>query len=77
MLAIALANKPIVISSTGPTTPTPATIVVINPLTPSPRPLNFSSIFVPNSIIGVTSLRNCSPTGASAVWKSVIAFSNL
>ena len=64
MFAIPLASKPIVIRSTGPTAPTVAIIPTTTALVPSLRLLKALRIFVPNSIIGVTSFKKDSPIGA-------------
>ena len=63
--------------ATGAIPPRRPTAFIIKFLTPESSLLNCSSALVPNSIIGVTSFRNCSPSGIRDVLISSIAFWNL
>ena len=77
MFATPLARRPNVINRTGPRPPTTAMRPTIKFLAPASSLLKFSSIFVPNSITGVTSFRKISPIGASAIFSSSTDFWNL
>ena len=65
MLARPLANKPNVISNTGPINPTRPVAITINFFVPSPRLLNLSRTFPTTLTTGVSAFKNASPIGIS------------
>ena len=77
MFATPLATRPKPIRNAGATIPIIPTKLVTNDFVPSSRLLNFSRIFVPNSMIGVTAFTKASPSGTSDTFRSSTAFWNL
>ena len=75
--ATAFASKPNVIKNIGPNPPTTTVIIPIAFFIPSGRLLNLSAIFAINSITGVNTLANNSPTGAIETLSFSIDAANL